>query len=227
VELVAAAAGGAVVVAVLAWWLGRRHGRRDLAGLQGELAEARGEAQARDRELAGLRVKRERQIDDLLEQVSRLESERRILQGQLASLKLERDEAGAALEAERAVARDKLGRLGEAARRLEGAFKVLAAEALHLGQQSQALDGLITPLQESLEKYDQQVRWMEQARAEFYITLRTHLEAVTGTQERLHLDTGTFVQGLIYDRLTKLAEYFEELRASLEPVTPDQRRTSS
>lgn len=200
---------------VLGWWLGRAQVRRAFREMRQEMAELRARLGEREREMATLRVKRETQLADLLEEVRLVDGERRVLAGQVSALKVERTQVETVLREERVATRHKLGLLGETSQKLEDAFKALAAEALQLDQQSQALDELIRPLQTSLEQYDRQLRTMERARAEAYDGLRVHVEAVAGSQERLRASTGSFVRALVYERLTGLGEQFEDLRRAL------------
>lgn len=211
---------GAVVAVALGWWAGHGRGTRTLGETRAELADLRQRLGERERDLASLRAKRDQKVNELLEQLSVAEAERKTLAGQLGALRAEQAALEAALIAERILTRDKLALLNEATQKMETVFKALANEALHLGRETQALDDLIGPLQRSLEKYDEQVRWMERTRAEVYAGLRTELQAVTGHQERLQLEMGSFVQALLHERLSKLAEYFEELRRSLERSAP-------
>jgi DNA recombination protein RmuC len=213
-------AGAVLLTAVLGYLLGRTRGGRLLEEAQAERLALRRRLAERDRDLAGLRARREQKIHELLEQLRVVEADRQALLGQAAALRVEREQLESVLAGERVATKDKLGLLNEATQKLETVFKALSTEALLLGRQNRALDEMIRPLQESLEHYDQEVRRMEQVRAEVYAVLRSRLEAVTGAQQRLQIDTGSFVQALIYERLTKLAEYFEELRKSLERSVP-------
>jgi DNA repair exonuclease SbcCD ATPase subunit len=207
---------GGLATALLGWVLGRAQASRWLREAGSEATYFRRKAAEAEREMASLRVKREHKIVELLEQVRLLESDRLGLMGAVSGLKVEREGLEDVLRTERLATRDKVGLLQDAVQRLEGIFRALSGEAVKLGDQTQALDQLIRPLQDSLERYDGELREMERRRVELYDGLRERLEAVTGAQQRLQLDTGSFVQALLYERLTKLLEYFEELRRALE-----------
>lgn len=94
---------------------------------------------------------------------------------------------------------------GEALKQNNEAFLKLAAvsfEALHvkaegvLQQRQQAIDGLVRPLQESLQRYDEQMRLLEQSRQSAYGGLDQHLKSLAESQQRLQQETGNLVKAL-------------------------------
>ncbi len=94
---------------------------------------------------------------------------------------------------------------GEALKQNNEAFLKLAAvsfEALHvkadsdLVQRQRAIDGLVRPLQESLQRYDQQLLQLEQSRQSAYGGLDQHLRSLAESQQRLHQETGNLVKAL-------------------------------
>lgn len=94
---------------------------------------------------------------------------------------------------------------GEALKQNNEAFLKLAAvsfEALHvkadsdLVQRQHAIDGLVRPLQESLQRYDQQLLQLEQSRQSAYGGLDQHLRSLAESQQRLHQETGNLVKAL-------------------------------
>lgn len=120
---------------------------------------------------------------------------------------------GADLAAERAGAEARVAELRSAHERLKGEFAELSASALRsnrddflkLAEQSfaqlhdksagdlavrqQAIDLLVKPLRESLDKVDQKIAELEQRRERAYGDLGRHLESLISTQNRMSLET--------------------------------------
>ena len=94
---------------------------------------------------------------------------------------------------------------GEALKQNNEAFLKLAAvsfETLHvkadsdLVQRQQAIDALVRPLQDSLQRYAEQVRLLEQSRQSAYGGLDQHLRCLAESQQRLQQETGNLVKAL-------------------------------
>ncbi|MGE5711946.1 MAG: DNA recombination protein RmuC [Nitrospira sp.] len=76
-------------------------------------------------------------------------------------------------------------------------FQTLHAEAKgDLAQRQQAIDELVKPLTESLGRYDEQLRHLEQSRQAAYGGLDQHLKSLAETQQRLQQETGNLVTAL-------------------------------
>ena len=76
-------------------------------------------------------------------------------------------------------------------------FQTLHAEAKgDLAQRQQAIDDLVKPLSESLHRYDEQLRQLEQSRQAAYGGLDQHLKLLAETQQRLQQETGNLVNAL-------------------------------
>lgn len=129
---------------------------------------------------------------------------------QLAALKSQLE---AALAAERAGATEKLAALTEAHNRLTAEFKALSADALKsnnqsflelaretfgklhqqstddLGKRQQAIDSLVKPLKESLEKVDAKIGELEKTRATAYGSLTEQLKGLAATNATLQTET--------------------------------------
>ncbi len=76
-------------------------------------------------------------------------------------------------------------------------FQTLHAEAKgDLAQRQQAIDELVKPLSESLHRYDDQLRQLEQSRQAAYGGLDQHLKLLAETQQRLQQETGNLVNAL-------------------------------
>ena len=65
-----------------------------------------------------------------------------------------------------------------------------------LKQRQQAIDTLLKPIKETLEKSDKQLREIEKERKEQYGSLTQHLKSITLTQEQLQQETRNLVQAL-------------------------------
>lgn len=76
-------------------------------------------------------------------------------------------------------------------------FETLQAEAKgDLAQRQQAIDNLVKPLQDSLQRYDDQLRQLEQSRQAAYGGLDQHLKILAESQQRLQAETGNLVKAL-------------------------------
>jgi DNA recombination protein RmuC len=76
-------------------------------------------------------------------------------------------------------------------------FETLLAEAKgDLGRRQEAITGLVSPLSESLRKFDEQVRGLEKTRQEAYTSLEVHLKGLTQTHEKLQKETAGLVTAL-------------------------------
>lgn len=94
---------------------------------------------------------------------------------------------------------------GEALKQNNDAFLKLATvsfEALHvkaesdLAQRQQAIDGLVRPLYESLQRYDEQMRQLEHSRQTAYGGLDQHLKSLAESHQRLQQETSNLVKAL-------------------------------
>jgi DNA recombination protein RmuC len=126
----------------------------------------------------------------------------------------------AELDSVRASADERLAAVDEARSTFENVFKALSADALRsnseaflqlartqldhvrvqasgeLEQRQKAVEQLVAPIRESLERVDGQVRSLEQARKEAYGALAQQVRTLAESQERLRLETGNLVTAL-------------------------------
>ncbi len=133
--------------------------------------------------------------------IARLHSQRKITQLE-TTLHIERQTAAeqlAAVEKTFAVLSN------EALRSNSQTFLQLAQETLkrfqvhakgELEQKERAVEHLVKPIRETLEKAEQQIRLMENERKQAYGALHKHLETLTQTQQTLHSETRNLVQAL-------------------------------
>jgi DNA recombination protein RmuC len=186
---------GLAVGAIAVWLLMRAAQAERLRDKQQQLADAMRAAAAAST-----------QLDALQADSSRLRSE-------LAASQTRLEEQGKAAEA-------KLALLEDARQKLLDAFKALSSDALRSNNQSflelakttlekfqegakgdldtrqKAIDQLVKPLKESLEKVDAKVAELEKARAGAYGTLEAHLKSLTDDQKALRTQTANLVTAL-------------------------------
>ncbi|GIX22710.1 MAG: hypothetical protein KatS3mg121_1493 [Gammaproteobacteria bacterium] len=127
---------------------------------------------------------------------------------------------GAALEAERAAGAARIEALNEALAKLDAHFAALAGQALErnnalflklaeqnldkhrqaavgeLQRREQAIEALLRPIRDALEKTDRQLREIEKERKESFGALRQHLEGLAQSQLRLQKETQNLVNAL-------------------------------
>ncbi|PLX98589.1 MAG: DNA recombination protein RmuC, partial [Desulfuromonas sp.] len=124
------------------------------------------------------------------------------------------------LEAERQAQQEKLQLFADNQRQLEKNFQALSAQALAANNRSfldlakttldgyqqqakgdldarrQAIDQLVQPLQQSLEKVDGKIEQLERSRSGAYARLDEQIKALFNSQERLQTETGNLVRAL-------------------------------
>jgi len=126
----------------------------------------------------------------------------------------------ATLEHERVSAHEKLSTITHAGDELRQAFQALAADALRSNNQAflqlaktslerfqteargdldakqKAVENLVAPIKESLNKVDAQIQHMENERSRAYGTLTQQVQSLITTQKELQAETGNLVKAL-------------------------------
>ncbi|HMK49419.1 MAG TPA: DNA recombination protein RmuC [Thermodesulfovibrionales bacterium] len=74
--------------------------------------------------------------------------------------------------------------------------KVVADTRGRLGEHQAALDGMIKPLHETLRRYEEQIRAIEENRHKAYGSLEEQLRSLAATHENLQRETGNLVSAL-------------------------------
>src|SRR5882724_11179336 len=190
---------GAALGAVLSWFLLRA---RASSASAADLATLKERLMGKESELQRLQEAFNSEIAD--HKHSRAEN---------AQLKAE-------LEGERRAAQERKDSFKQAAEELSEKFKALSRDALKDNNQSflqlahstlekfqetakgdlelrqKAIDQLVTPLKESLEKVDGKIGEMEKARAGAYSELREQVKALATSQLQLQAETGNLVKAL-------------------------------
>jgi DNA recombination protein RmuC len=151
-------------------------------------------------------VQRESRIAVLLNEKSELESKRSSIETQL--------------EQERLATAEKLALLDQANQKLSDAFKALSADALRNNNQSflhlatetlqqfqqraagelehrtRAIDEVVKPIKESLDKVDSRIKDLESLRAGAYASLTEQIKSLASTQAQLQGETAKLVKAL-------------------------------
>jgi len=159
-------------------------------------------------------------IPQLEDQLASQHKEIGDLQNQITELKSSRAELTTALAKDRESFAEKLGLLNEAQTKFSDAFKALSAEALKGNNQSfldlanstlerfqeaakgdlekrhQAIDQLVKPVKESLEKFDFKIQEIEKSRVGAYEGLNQQVKTLLDSQNELRSETANLVRAL-------------------------------
>ncbi len=151
----------------------------------------------------------------------------------LSEVETQKSKIENALSAERAAAAEKISALTDAHDRLTNSFKALSADALRsnnqsflelaretfgklhqqsadeLGKRQQAIDAMVKPLKESLEKVDAKIGEIEKARASAYGQLSEQLKSLGTAQTSLQAEAAKLTTAL---RSTTTAGTWGELQ---------------
>ncbi len=197
-----------------------------LAGAERNLADAKAALVAADTAAAGLRAGLAREAEARAAasadaaRVPELESRLRTLGDNNSAQVAKLAEMAARLEDERKASTEKLALLDQAQRQLGDAFKALSAQSLRDNNQSflelakatlekfqegakgelesrqQAIDALVKPLKESLEKVGGTIQELEKSRVGAYASLGEQVKALAAGQTQLQGETSNLVRAL-------------------------------
>jgi DNA recombination protein RmuC len=164
-------------------------------------------------------VLRER-VSSLDRSLAVVQEELRTANSNNSDLKAEVAGLNSTLQEERKTSVEKLQLLNTAWAEMRQAFQALAADALSSNNESflqlartrldkyqaeakgdlearqKAVEALVTPIKESLNKVDAQIRTIENERSEAYGTLTQQVRSLISTQEQLRGETGNLVKAL-------------------------------
>jgi len=177
--------------------------------------EVKGESNAR-----AAAEERSARVPRLEEALREREAEADRLRGEMAALQARIAEIEARTEEERKGAAEKIALLDEARRKLGDAFQSLSAEALKSNNQSflelakaslekyqetargdlearqKAVETLVFPIRESLEKVDVKIREIEKERTSAYSGLQEQIRSMSSAQSQLTAETANLVKAL-------------------------------
>ncbi len=204
---------GLAVGATAAWLVLRAKGQhaydRGKADAEGQRIALSERLQARDQTIAEQNAKAQR-LEQQVQEGQAAESNHKAKLAQLATL----------LDQERKQAEEKLAVVNQAQQKLADAFKALAAEALKSNNQSflelakatlekfqetakgdlekrqQAIQELVKPVKESLDKVDTKINDLEKVRAGAYSGLTEQVKSLVETQRQLQSETANLVKAL-------------------------------
>ena len=182
----------------------------------------RGRAQS-ETEIATLSERlagKDRQLLDVRETLDMQTAQTNELQNENARTLASLSSIQTRLEEERRINQEKLELLNNAEKKLGDAFKALSADALRsnnqsfldlarenlekfqevakgdLEQRQLAIDQLVKPLKDSLDKVDGKIGELEKTRAGAYSELREQVKALATSQSQLQAETGNLVKAL-------------------------------
>ncbi len=165
-------------------------------------------------------VEKANHIPRLEQQLLNGDVERKNLLAQISDLKAQQAQLQTTLNKERQATEEKLAILNEATKKLTDTFDSLSSAALRKNNQTflelakttlegfqataagdlstrqQAIETLVKPLQESLQRYERQIAAIEQERQKAYGSVSEHLRSVAETQQKLQAETNNLVTAL-------------------------------
>jgi DNA recombination protein RmuC len=203
-----------LVIGALSLWLITR------TKLKYEFERGRAEAKSEHATLTERLASKEEQLRGLREDIDHERSENDELRDANSDALAKLSSLETLLKEERKGAQEKLELLTNAEEKLAHAFKALSADALRNNNQSfidlarqnlekfqetakgdlerrqSAIDDLVKPLKESLEKVDGKIGELEKTRAGAYAELREQVKALATSQSQLQSETGNLVKAL-------------------------------
>ncbi len=221
--LVLATVTGALAGLAAGWWMSRirflKAHQEALLSMQHETDGHHGELVRLTEAHAAAEVRAER-AEALEERLQQREAQIAELQKALSDLRSRGARLETIIRQDRQALKEKLSLVEGWQERLTDAYKGLSTQALKennrvfmdlaqatltrfvdrarsdMDQRSQAVDGMLKPLQEALERYENNTRSMERARQNAYGELRQQIHTLVATQERVQQETSRLVKAL-------------------------------
>ena len=202
-----------IIGGLIAWFLARARLQEKLANLQSSysnqitelekrasgaearIEELRQQVQQKDSDINQMRGELDIERQSKVEAITRLDESQKNLEEQkllLEAMKTEMTDTFNALSsaALKSSSEDFL-RLAS-----EHLGKVVADTKGKLGEHQAAMDGMIKPLSETLKRYEEQIRAIEESRHKAYGSLEEQLRALALTHEHLQRETSNLVSAL-------------------------------
>lgn len=185
-----------------------------------EYDRGRAESETERATLAERLAGKEQQLSELRDSFERESMENDAIRNEHANTLARMSSLQTRLEEERKGMQEKLDLLNQAEVKLADSFKALSAEALKSNNQSflalaqenlkafqekakgelenrqQAIDQIVQPLKDSLEKVDGKIHELEKNRIGAYSELREQVKALATSQSQLQAETGNLVKAL-------------------------------
>jgi DNA recombination protein RmuC len=163
---------------------------------------------------------KEQQLREIRESLERETAQSKGLRAENSQARADLSALTTRLEEERKASHEKIELLSNAEEKLADAFKALSADALRnnnqsflqlarenlqkfqetakgdLEQRQQAIDQLVRPLKESLEKVDGKIGELEKTRVGAYAELKEQVKNLLTSQSQLQAETGNLVKAL-------------------------------
>ncbi len=164
-------------------------------GSEARIEELRQQVQMRDSEIDRTRTELDRERQLKVEALTKLEAAHKNFEEQKALIEAMKTEMTDTFNALSSAA---LKSSSEDFLRLasEHLGKVVADTKGRLGEHQAALDGMIKPLYETLKRYDEQIKSIEEGRHKAYGSLEEQLRALALTQDNLQRETSNLVSAL-------------------------------
>ncbi|HXX57893.1 MAG TPA: DNA recombination protein RmuC [Thermodesulfovibrionales bacterium] len=192
--------------AVLAWLVATSRQQKKDADQIAELERRAGSAEAVNNELRQQMDKRETSLEQTRAELDREKQSKVEALTKLEAARQGFEEQKAMIDAMKKEMTDTFNALSKAALDSSNkSFLTLASEHLgkvvaetkgRLGEHQAAMDGMIKPLAETLKRYEEQIKAIEESRHKAYGSLGEQLRALVVTHENLQKETSNLVSAL-------------------------------